>query len=77
MRLGRRKVHKASDSAAQKAAYHERTRVQCLTWAQGRPYHNSVDNECCPDFSCCYPNMFETDEAERWRQYKKKYGSAS
>ena len=22
-------------------------------WMFGYSYHNNIDNECCPDFSCC------------------------
>lgn len=47
----------------------ERANAQLLAWAQGRPYHNTVDDECCPDFSCCHPDLLEKDPAARWRQY--------
>lgn len=26
---------------------------QTKRWAQGVPLHNTVRDECCPDFSCC------------------------
>ena len=55
-------------------AYYERVRVQTFAWAEGRPYHNRIDDECCPDFSCCQPELFEADEAERWRQYHERHG---
>lgn len=58
-------------------SYKERARVQCLAWAQGRPYHNNIDDECCPDFSCCQPDLFTQDQAERWRFYSKHYGRAN
>jgi hypothetical protein len=58
-----------------KAGYQERVRVQTLRWAMGDPYHNSVDNECCPDFSCCHPDMFEKDTLKRWRLYHENHGS--
>ncbi len=54
--------------------YRERARVQALKWAMGKPYHNRVDDECCPDFSCCRPDMFEEDDAKRWATYHKEYG---
>jgi hypothetical protein len=44
--------------------------AQTLAWAQGRPYHNPVDDECCPDFSCCHPDLFERDDVKRWRYYR-------
>lgn len=55
-------------------AYKERARCQCLSWAMGNSYHNKVDNECAPDFSCCVPDLFEKDEAKRWATYHKQYG---
>jgi len=54
--------------------YRERARIQCLHWAMGKSYHNDIDNECCPDFSCCYPDLFERNEAKRWKQYHREYG---
>lgn len=58
----------------ERTAYRERVRVQTLAWAQGRSYHNRIDDECCPDFSCCVPNLFEADEAKRWQRYHDKHG---
>ena len=54
--------------------YQERVRAQALKWAMGAPYHNRVDNECCPDFSCCRPDFFEKDEAKRWAHYHQMHG---
>ena len=54
--------------------YLERVRAQTLAWAQGRPYHNRIDDECCPDFSCCDAKLFETDEAKRWATYRDEHG---
>lgn len=51
-------------------AYQERVKAQTQAWAEGRPYHNKIDNECCPDFSCCEPALFENDEAKRWEHYR-------
>lgn len=58
-------------AAAESRAYKERVKAQTLAWAQGRPYHNRVDNECCPDFSCCQPAMFERDEGKRWVHFRQ------
>lgn len=58
------------------AGYRERHRSQCLSWAMGNPYHNKVDDECCPDFSCCVPDMFEQDHMKRWEHYQRRYGSS-
>lgn len=60
---------------SQSASYRERMRVQCLSWAMGNPYHERTDNECCPDFSCCDPALFERDEAARWSYYHEHYGA--
>lgn len=55
--------------------YKERVKAQTLKWAMGQPHHNKIDNECCPDFSCCYLDMFEKDEAKRWKYYHDKHGN--
>lgn len=56
-------------------SYQERVKAQTLAWAQGRCYHNLIDDECCPDFSCCQHSLFEKDEAKRWASYHKRYGN--
>lgn len=56
------------------AGYRERFRVQTLSWAMGRPYHNKIDGECCKDFSCCHPDMFTEDSGKRWEWYQSKFG---
>lgn len=35
----------------------ERIDAQLRAWVDGNPTHNTVDNECCPDFSCCEPAL--------------------
>lgn len=50
-----------------------RVRAQLLSWAMGNPYHEPVNDECCPDFSCCVPDLL-TEETQRWRCYRDKYG---
>lgn len=35
--------------------YRERAAVQLDSWVVGRSIHNEIDDECCPDFSCCNP----------------------
>ena len=54
--------------------YRERIKAQTLAWAQGRPYHEPIDDECCPDFSCCFPDLFNKNEEQRWAHYHSKYG---
>ena len=57
--------------------YRERVRVQTLNWAMGNAVHNRVDDECCPDFSCCMPDLFEHDQAKRWETYHREHGQRS
>jgi len=35
----------------------ERIDYQLDQWHKGTSIHNNVDNECCPDFSCCHPEL--------------------
>lgn len=30
---------------------------QLAEWLKGNPIHNDSRNECCPDFSCCQPDL--------------------
>lgn len=57
--------------------YRERAKTQCLQWAIGNPYHEPHNDECCPDFSCCYPDLFTEDDGERWATYRREYGDMS
>ena len=41
--------------------YRNRVREQLQSWVLGTSFHNKVDNECCPDFSCCHPHLFDKD----------------
>jgi hypothetical protein len=54
--------------------YRERARIQALAWALGRVYHEPINDECCPDFSCCHPDLFCQDEGDRWMHYHREYG---
>lgn len=42
--------------------YAKRNREQLENWVKGKSVHNIVDNECCPDFSCCKPNLLASQE---------------
>jgi len=42
--------------------YKERSNNQLEEWVKGNPIHNKVDNECCPDFSCCKPDFMQPKE---------------
>lgn len=37
--------------------YKERTKSQLENWCNGISIHNDIDDECCPDFSCCDKNI--------------------
>lgn len=37
---------------------------QIAEWVKGNSIHNPTRNECCPDFSCCVPELL-ADEATR------------
>lgn len=59
------------------AAYRERVIAQTRRWVNGQPRHNDIDNECCPDFSCCHPHLFIADRDAREEQLAKllnRYG---
>lgn len=38
-------------------SYRERVDKQLSEWLNGNSLHNHKDNECCPDFSCCKPEL--------------------
>lgn len=42
---------------AEQIAYKKRVEEQLKNWVEGRSIHNDIDNECCPDFSCCKPEL--------------------
>lgn len=46
-------------------SYQRRVLAQTERWVEGDIRHNVVDDECCPDFSCCVPEMFTVDPADR------------
>lgn len=46
-------------------SYALRHLLQLQAWKLGAPYHNRVDDECCPDFSCCQPSLLAGAEVRR------------
>jgi hypothetical protein len=34
-------------------------------WVEGNPVHNTVRDECCPDFSCCRGKAYLAPRIER------------
>lgn len=63
-----------SSEAAKTLHRRAASRAQCLAWASGRSYHDHINDECTPDFSCCQPDCFETDEDKRWATYREQHG---
>lgn len=51
--------------------YTRRCLAQTIAWANGYPMHNQVDGECCPDFSCCRPDLFEKSQDKRMEYFVK------
>lgn len=45
-----------------KEGYKERCDKQLCGWVKGNPVHNDVDDECCPDFSYCQPDLLQPKE---------------
>lgn len=35
-------------------------------WLAGRPWHNHMRGECCPDFSCCGGKIAELNVRQRF-----------
>lgn len=53
--------------------YKERSKYQLDEWVRGNSIHNDIDNECCPDFSCCQPGLLQPKEIrETFKALKKK-----
>lgn len=38
---------------------------QLEKWVNGESIHNDERDECCPDFSCCDPNLLTSEEERR------------
>ena len=45
--------------------YKDRITHQLDEWVKGNPIHNTVDDECCPDFSCCVPENLADEETRK------------
>lgn len=35
---------------------------QSMLWVNGVPTHDATYDECCADFSCCYPELLEPED---------------
>lgn len=54
--------------------YSAAVRRQLTEWLNGRPVHSDPPaDECCPDFSCCYPDLLMPRE-ERERYVMRRLG---
>lgn len=51
--------------------YEQRAHDQGVAWIRGESQHNKVDDECCPDFSCCMPALFEPDRLKRVAEHNR------
>lgn len=40
---------------------------QVEQWVRGRPLHNAIRDECCPDFSCCGSQIWDKDVREKFK----------
>ena len=38
---------------------------QMAEWVSGNPLHNDTLDECCPDFSCCKPELLASLECRK------------
>ena len=36
--------------------------IQLAMWVEGTSHHDCEHNECCPDFSCCRPELLAPRE---------------
>jgi hypothetical protein len=56
--------------------YKERRSYQLNEWVKGNAIHNTVDDECCPDFGCCNPSNLQPKEIrETFAEVSKKADS--
>lgn len=54
-----REAHKEEIAESPFAGMSEEESIafQLRCWAEGNSVHNLLRDECCPDFSCCFPEM--------------------
>ena len=48
-----------------KEGYFIRKYEQLIDWMNGKSKHNYVDDECCPDFTCCTNIIPDTPDAKK------------
>lgn len=47
------------------STYKKRCNYQIEEWVKGNSIHNDIDDECCPDFSCCRPDLLQPEEIRK------------
>lgn len=50
---------------AEKEAYRKSLAEQLEKWVSGKSTHCKISEECCPDFSCCRPELKWPEEKRR------------
>lgn len=48
-----------------KRGYVKRKYEQLIHWMNGISLHNKVDDECCPDFTCCVNILPDDEDAKK------------
>jgi len=43
----------------------ERSDFQLKEWVKGNSIHNDIDDECCPDFSCCDSKLLASENERK------------
>lgn len=49
--------------------YQRRCIDQSINWVNCISKHNNIDDECVPDFSCCFPGLFTKDINDRMESH--------
>ena len=59
-----------------KPGYVKRTYEQLLHWMNGVSLHNHIDDECCPDFTCCTNILPDDQDAKKlvFEHFMEQYG---
>jgi hypothetical protein len=48
--------------------YEESLIKQTRLWMEGTPWHNTLSDECCSDFSCCVPELLTQPIEKRYER---------
>ena len=60
-----------------KRGYIKRKYEQLIHWMDGLSLHNKVDDECCPDFTCCANILPDDENAKKlvYEHFMEEYGN--